>query len=103
MQGEQRGRHYPRNFSLHQNYPNSFNPTTEIAYDLPKSGQVFLTIFNALGQKVATLVNKNQQPGSYLARWNGLSGDGEQMASGVYFYNLTTNGFSRTKKMLLMR
>ncbi|NIA30240.1 MAG: T9SS type A sorting domain-containing protein, partial [Actinobacteria bacterium] len=93
----------PSKYTLHQNYPNPFNPTTVITYDLPSSGRVSLTIFNALGQKITSLVDKEQQAGSYRVTWDGLSGEGTQMANGVYFYYLRTSSFNKTMKMVLMR
>jgi len=91
-------------FSLFQNYPNPFNPSTTISYtvgahrDVPLQ-HVDLSIYNTLGQKVATLVNKKQPAGNYNVIWNANG-----FVSGVYFYRLTTdNGFVQTKKLLLLK
>ena len=73
----------PNNFSLEQNYPNPFNPKTVISYKLAMNSDVELSIFNLLGQKVTTLVNKKQQAGSYQVEW-----DASGFTSGVYLYKL---------------
>ncbi|GBD92514.1 starch binding domain protein [bacterium BMS3Abin05] len=93
----------PTRYSLKQNYPNPFNPTTEINYDLPKTSKVRLTIYNMLGQKVATLVNARMPAGSYTATWNGRNDRGLLLGSGLYFYQLDAGSFKTTKKMLLMK
>jgi hypothetical protein len=88
----------PQEFSLWQNYPNPFNPSTHIRYQLAKQGQVQLTVYNMLGQKVATLVNQKQVPGQYAVTF-----DASGLASGVYIYRLKAGSFEQTKKMLLIR
>jgi hypothetical protein len=88
----------PSQFALEQNYPNPFNPTTTIEYSLPKETQVGLEIYNAVGQKVATLVQQEQTAGSYSVPF-----DASELCSGMYIYKLTTNERSFTKKMLLVR
>jgi len=88
----------PRQFYLSQNYPNPFNPTTSIRYELPKSGFVNLVVYDALGKELKTLVNEKQSAGTYEAAFNGSN-----YTSGVYFYRLTTENFSETKKMLLIK
>jgi len=89
----------PFNFKLEQNYPNPFNPTTAISYQLSAVSQVQLIVYNPLGQKVRTLVNRRQEVGSYSVIF-----DAAGLASGVYFYYLATDkGFVQTKKMLLLR
>ena len=88
----------PTVFALEQNYPNPFNPITVIGYQLAVSSSVELSIYNILGQKVATLVNKKQTPGSYKVEWNSTN-----FASGVYFYGIKTETFSQNRKMLLLR
>ncbi len=94
----QSGSVVPTEFALDQNYPNPFNPTTTISFSLPKAAHVLLEVYNASGQKVATLVNKRMQPGVYQATW-----DASNMASGVYFYTIKAGQYSATKKMVLMR
>jgi len=89
-----------KSFTLHQNYPNPFNPTTTLTYDLAFASTVRLEIFDVLGRKVATLVNAEQQAGRYVFTFNATQ---HGLTSGVYFCRLTTNGFSDTKKLLLMK
>jgi hypothetical protein len=89
----------PQVFALHQNYPNPFNPTTAISYQLPEASEVQLIIYNLLGQKVTTLVSERQPAGHYTLQW-----DASGMVSGVYLYKLQTdNGFSQTRKLVLMK
>jgi hypothetical protein len=88
----------PKNYSLSQNYPNPFNPSTSIRYDLPKNGIVKLVVFDELGREIKILVNENQTAGTYEATFNA-----SQYPSGVYFYKLITDGFSETKKMLMIK
>ncbi len=88
----------PDNFSLSQNYPNPFNPTTEISFTIPYSNKVELTVFNILGQKVVTLVNRELSAGSYKYKF-----DASNLTSGIYFYKLSTNSFSKVRKMMLLK
>jgi hypothetical protein len=88
----------PSAYSLFQNYPNPFNPSTKIHYEISRNGFVRLIIFDILGKEITTLVNTNQQAGTYETTFNA-----SQYPSGVYFYRLTTNGFTETKKMLLIK
>ena len=93
----------PSKFTLSQNYPNPFNPKTIINYtirtsQLPTVSQVDLSIFNILGQKVATLVSKKQLAGTYEVEW-----DASGFASGVYYYNLKAGDFVETKKLILIK
>jgi len=88
----------PANFNLEQNYPNPFNPSTMIRYSMPHSGWVHLKVFNLMGEEVATLVNQVHSAGTFECRF-----DAGALASGMYFYRLQTEGFSATKKLLLLR
>ena len=88
----------PREFSLNQNFPNPFNPSTVISFQLLVSSFVTLNVYNVFGQEVATLVNEVKQPGSYQVTW-GAAG----LASGVYFYRLRSGSFIETKKLVLVR
>lgn len=88
----------PKSYSLSQNYPNPFNSVTEIKYALPEGCQVRLEIYNVLGQKVATLVDGQQKAGHKSFRW-----DAGSLASGVYFCRLKTEGFVKTRKMVLLK
>jgi hypothetical protein len=93
----------PNDFSLEQNYPNPFNPATEIRYALPKNAQVSLIIYNALGQKVRTLVSAPQEAGFYAVRWDGRNDNGEKVASGLFIYRLKASDRVATKKMIMMQ
>ncbi|HTK81145.1 MAG TPA: CehA/McbA family metallohydrolase [Bacteroidota bacterium] len=88
----------PKEFALHQNYPNPFNPSTVIKYDLPAQAQVRLDVYNVLGTRVATLVDKQENPGFKSVSWNA-----EGVPSGVYYYRLTVGSFTGSGKMLLVR
>ena len=99
LTGINREEKIPGTFYLGQNYPNPFNPKTTINYQLPSGSQVDLSIYNLLGQKVATLVSEKIVAGSYKVEWNASA-----FASGVYFYKLETNtGFVQTKKLILLK
>jgi hypothetical protein len=89
---------YPERVALEQNYPNPFNPATTITYSLPHRGPVRLEIFNALGERVASLVEGVQEAGEYHVRWNA-----ESAPSGVYFYRLMAEGFTATRKLRVLR
>jgi hypothetical protein len=90
-------------FALHQNFPNPFNPSTEIRFDLAENVRVELRIFNSLGQLVATPVNDVRPVGAYTILWDGKNADGLQVPSGLYVYRLRAGSFTDAKKMLLMR
>ena len=93
----------PIEFSLGQNYPNPFNPITKINYTLPKHAKVNISIYNVLGQKVITLLDKKQDYGYHTLTWNGTNSFGKQMATGVYFAKMSAGKFTQTKKMLLLK
>jgi len=86
------------NYSLGQNYPNPFNPTTNIKYGISKSGFVSLKVYDLAGKEVATLVNQNQNAGTYVVDFQ--AGD-YGLTSGVYFYKISADGFSSVRKMIL--
>ncbi len=87
-----------KEFSLSQNYPNPFNPSTVIKYSVPKAQLVTLNIYNILGQKVASLVNEQKNPGNYEVTF-----DASKLASGVYLYKLASGNFVQIKKMMLLK
>ena len=93
----------PAKYSLSQNYPNPFNPTTKIDFSLPRSDDVTVTIYNLMGQQIKVLMNSNLEYGYHTATWNGLDQLGRPVASGVYFSELRTRNFRKTKKMLLLK
>jgi hypothetical protein len=88
----------PSKYCLYQNFPNPFNPITNIRYDITKNGFVKLMVFDMLGREIETLVNEKQSTGTYEATF-----DASNYPSGVYFYRLTTDGFNETKKMVLIK
>ena len=90
-------------YALEQNCPNPFDPATEIAFSLPGQSHVRLEIFDLLGQSIDRLLDQTMPAGSYTATWNGTSGDGTPVASGIYFYRLSTDQHSMAKKMLLLK
>ncbi len=90
----------PDEFNLSQNYPNPFNPSTEIAFTLSKAGHTTLTIYNVLGQKVATLLDLNMVKGKHQVTFDTKA---YNLSSGVYFYQIRSNEFSQIKKMVLMK
>jgi photosystem II stability/assembly factor-like uncharacterized protein len=93
----------PSKIKLSQNYPNPFNNSTRINYELGKSGKIALKIFNLQGQLVKILTKKSQKAGDHSIIWNGKSDRGLPVATGVYIYQLQSNGLLETKKMLYLR
>ena len=93
----------PGVFALSQNHPNPFNPETTIQFTLPDEHQARLTIHNISGQQVTTLLDEQMPKGNHSAVWNGKDATGKDVASGVYFYQLTAGDFTATRKMLLIR
>ena len=89
--------------SLKGNYPNPFNPSTTIHFDMAKEGDVLIEIYNIRGQKVKTLVDSKFGVGNHKIEWNGIDDNNRNLASGVYFYNFKTNGVNTTKRMVLMK
>jgi hypothetical protein len=93
----------PVAYALAQNYPDPFNPTTTITYDLPDMAQVRLMIYDLSGQAVRTLVhNYHHQPGRYAIVWDGRDDAGHEVFTGLYLYRLTAGEFTATRKMVLM-
>jgi hypothetical protein len=88
----------PSEISLQQNYPNPFNPSTIIEYSLQESGKVKLDVFDVLGQHVANVIELDQSAGHYKVSFNA-----DQLTSGIYFYSLTTNNITLTKKMIVLK
>ncbi|HQY21924.1 MAG TPA: T9SS type A sorting domain-containing protein [Ignavibacteria bacterium] len=89
----------PDGYSLDQNFPNPFNPSTTINFSIPVTGKVNLTVYNSLGKEVATLVNENLAAGSYSSEFTAAS----DLTSGIYFYTITSGNFSDTKKLMLVK
>ncbi len=93
----------PDDYMLKQNSPNPFNPETSIDFAIPHSGHVHLDIFNTLGQKVKTLVDEPLNAGFKRVQWDGRDNSGHEVASGVYFYRMSVDNFTASKKMLLLK
>jgi photosystem II stability/assembly factor-like uncharacterized protein len=97
----------PDGFKLYDNYPNPFNPSTKIRFSLPRPSQggenVQLSVYDILGREVETLVNEKLTAGTYEVEWPAPSGNAEKYTSGIYFYRLTSDSYSMTKKMVLIK
>jgi cytochrome c peroxidase len=93
----------PTGFILGQNYPNPFNPETEVSYSLPAGCRVELSVYNILGQRIRILVNEYQSAGHRTAVWDGTDDNRNDVASGVYFYQIRAGELTDSRKMILMR
>jgi hypothetical protein len=93
----------PDVFALHNNYPNPFNPVTNITYDIPEVANVSLEIYNVMGQKVRTLASGSHEPGRYRVLWNATNDFGEGLSSGMYIYKIQAGDFVSVKKLILMK
>jgi len=101
---EENDKYISPTFVLSQNYPNPFNPTTVISYKLSVISYVNMKIYDVLGHEVATLVNGVQSSGTHIVEWNGENSAGQQVGSGVYFYQIKSNNSNaKTKKMILLK
>jgi len=97
------GMNLPKEFSLSQNYPNPFNPQTVIQYSLPSDCEVQITIYNILGQRVKALINEHQEAGYKRVEWDSKNDRGEEVASGIYFYQIKAGEFAKSKKMVILK
>ena len=93
----------PPEFCLHPNYPNPFNPMTNITYDLLEEGHVELSVYNIKGEKVSTLINELQNAGSYKFVWKGVGQYGERLPSGIYFIKIVCDNYIEMRKMTLIQ
>jgi len=93
----------PQEFALHQNYPNPFNPVTTINYDLPQQSHVNLMIYDILGREVVKLVSKEIPAGYQSVIWNTRNSFGQPVSAGIYFYQIQTKDFVKTRKMVLLK
>jgi hypothetical protein len=93
----------PSEFALHDNYPNPFNPVTTINYDLPKDAYVNLIIYDIMGREVANLAGKEMSAGYQTMKWNARNNAGALVSAGIYFYQIQTRDFVKTKKMVLLK
>jgi len=100
---EEHGSVLPYRFELAQNYPNPFNPVTNIEYSLPRRSHVTIDVFNVLGQRVRSLIDREESAGSYTITWDGISSAGSPVATGVYLYRFQAGDHVETKKMLLLK
>jgi len=97
------GAETPSAYNLAQNFPNPFNPSTTIRYDMKEKGLVRIKIYNVAGALVRTLVDDMKDTGAYSILWDGRNNAGTAVASGIYFYKMETKDFSQTKKMVMLR
>ena len=93
----------PMDFALHANYPNPFNPTTSIKYDLPENAVVSIMIYDIMGREIRHLVNETQSAGFKAIMWDGTNNYGQQVGTGMYLYQIKAGSFVQTRKMLLMK
>ena len=97
------GEGIPTKFALHENYPNPFNPTTTLRFDLPELSNIKLTIFNMLGHKIRTYDMQNTPAGHHALKWNATNDYGDPVGAGVYLYQLQAKDFVETRKMVLLK
>jgi len=93
----------PTKVKMYQNYPNPFNPITHIRYELPRSHKVSIYIYNMIGQKIKTFQFKKQNPGYHTVVWDGTNDTGQKVGSGIYYYRMSVDNYSSTKRMLLLK
>ena len=93
----------PKKFALYDNFPNPFNPTTQIAVDLPEAASTKITVWNIMGQKVATLHSGDLSAGHHVVNFDGRDQNGKQLTSGMYFYRVTAGKYNAIKKMTLLK
>jgi len=93
----------PEEFALHQNYPNPFNPFTTIKFDLPEQTHINLIIYDVLGREVVKLIQEEMTAGYQSITWNTRNSFGKPVSAGIYFYQIQTKDFVKTKKMVLLK
>ena len=86
-----------------KNYPNPFNPTTKIAFEIGESGKTKVEVFNVKGQKIRTLLNEKIEGGKHSVIWGGKDSNNRQVSSGMYFYKVSVNGNQKTSKMIMLK
>ena len=91
------------NIVMHSNHPNPFNPSTTISFDLAQASNISVIVYNIKGQKVRTLLNEYRENGTHSIYWNGTDNSNKSVASGLYFYKLTSGKDTVTHKMLLLK
>lgn len=93
----------PKVFGLGENYPNPFNPTTLISYNLPEASQVSMTVYDMMGRQVKSLIQEFQPAGNHSVIWNATNDNGDLMSGGMYFYQIKAGSFLQTHKMILLK
>ncbi len=94
---------FPAEFKLTQNFPNPFNSTTIIQFEIPHINFVQLNIYNVRGQFIKTLINQKMNPGPHSVYWNGTDELGNQVSSGIYVYTINSTGFQQANKMIFLK
>ena len=94
---------FPDRFALYPNYPNPFNPLTNITYDIKSNSHVKVNIANIKGNHIRYLINEYQFSGTHSVLWNGRDDNGNPVPSGIYFYTMTVNKYRKSNKMILMK
>jgi len=97
------GEGIPKEFALHENYPNPFNPSTTLRFDLPELSDVNIVIYNMVGQKIKSFRMSSMAAGYHSLKWDATNDYGDQVSAGVYFYQLQTKDFLKTRKMILLK
>ncbi|GJQ62865.1 MAG: hypothetical protein SCALA702_19180 [Melioribacteraceae bacterium] len=95
--------HSPLYFELHNNYPNPFNPSTNISFSLTEGANVRVDIYNSIGALVSSLANEYYNPGNHSLKWNATDNSGRKLESGVYYYRVSVDGYAETKQMVLLK
>ena len=93
----------PKSYNLYNNYPNPFNPSTTLQYDLSENSFVDITIYDVFGNVVNNLVFANQTKGFKSVQWNATNNYGQPVASGIYLYGIKTENFRKTKRMIFLK
>jgi hypothetical protein len=93
----------PESFNLSQNFPNPFNPITEIQYSIPVDSKVVLNVYDISGRLVKTLISNYQSAGYHSVKWDGSNESGIMSSSGIYFYRMTTGEYTEMRKMILLK
>jgi len=93
----------PKDYKLYDNFPNPFNPSTKIGFDLPKAAHVKLMIYDIVGREVAQVADADYPAGYTELTWSGINKNGNLVSSGVYFYRISTDQWSKVKKMMMVK
>ncbi len=101
--GDNSKKELPSSFEVYPNFPNPFNPTTQIQYDLPEDQHVSITIYDVMGRNIRTLMSSNQTAGDHSVRWDARNDMGESISAGMYIYTIQAGEFRSTKKMVLLK